>query len=163
MYQNPIEAYTSIQKENLTGRELEASILTRAGLMLKNVQDNWDASDKEEKLMEAIKFNQKVWSFFQAELSDPENALPINIRQDILSLSLSLICLKVFKQSCFIGLCVNRKNCYYKQNREDKLFHIVFFPKLVYEVGNQFLPGMLQILQPTNQVIYCPGKLLNFS
>jgi flagellar protein FlaF len=85
---NAANAYTSMQKETLSGRELEASVLTRAGIMLKNVQDNWNAPDRNEKLNEAIKFNQKVWSFFQAELSDPENPLPKKLREDILNLSI---------------------------------------------------------------------------
>jgi len=88
MNQSPINAYTSIQKEHLSGRELEASVLSRAGLMLKQVQENWDASDRERKLVDAVKFNQKVWSFFQAELSDPENPLPKKLREDILNLSI---------------------------------------------------------------------------
>lgn len=83
-----MDTYSTMQKEALSGRELEASVLTRAALMLKNVQDNWDLQDRDQKLMEAIKFNQKVWSFFQAELSDPENPLPRELRQDILNLSL---------------------------------------------------------------------------
>lgn len=88
MYQNPANTYATMQKEHLSGRELEASVLTRAGIMLKQVQDNWDSSERDAKLLEAIKFNQKVWSFFQAELSDPENPLPKNLREDILNLSL---------------------------------------------------------------------------
>jgi len=88
MYQNPANAYATIQKETLSGRELEASVLTRAGLMLKQVQENWLAPERDAKLLEAIKFNQKVWSFFQAELSDPENPLPKNLREDILNLSI---------------------------------------------------------------------------
>lgn len=88
MQQTSVNAYTTMQKEHLSGRELEASVLTRAGLMLKAVQDNWQTPDREQKLLEAVKFNQKVWSFFQAELSDPENPLPKNLRQDILNLSL---------------------------------------------------------------------------
>lgn len=88
MSQPAINSYTSMQKETLSGRELEASVLTRAGLMLKQVQENWDNPGREEKLLEAIKFNQKVWSFFQAELSDPENPLPKNLKEDILNLSL---------------------------------------------------------------------------
>ncbi len=88
MYQNPANAYNSMQKETLSGRELEASVLTRAGLMLKQVQENWNEPDRDAKLLESIKFNQKIWSFFQAELSDPENPLPKNLRQDILNLSL---------------------------------------------------------------------------
>jgi len=58
-----MDTYSTMQKEALSGRELEASVLTRAALMLKNVQDNWDLQDRDQKLMEAIKFNQKVWSF----------------------------------------------------------------------------------------------------
>lgn len=88
MNQASVAAYTNMQKEHLSGRELEASVLTRAGLMLKAVQENWDTPERDQKLMEAVKFNQKVWSFFQAELSDPDNPLPKNLREDILNLSL---------------------------------------------------------------------------
>lgn len=88
MYQNPADVYTNMQKDALSGRELEASVLTRAGLMLKQVRDAWDAPGRDKRLLEAIKFNQKVWSFFQAELSNPENPLPKNIREDILNLSI---------------------------------------------------------------------------
>ncbi|MDD2733797.1 MAG: flagellar biosynthesis regulator FlaF [Desulfuromonadaceae bacterium] len=88
--QDSVNAYTTMQKQHLTGRELEASVLSRAGLMLKVVKDNWNAPDRDAKLNEAIKFNQKVWSFFQAELSDPSNPLPKNLREDILNLSLFL-------------------------------------------------------------------------
>jgi flagellar protein FlaF len=88
MQQQSVNAYTAVQKEGLSGRELEASVLSRAGLMLKSVKDNWSAPDRDQKLLDAIKFNQKVWSFFQAELSDPENPLPKNLREDILNLSI---------------------------------------------------------------------------
>lgn len=84
----PVNAYTTMQKESLSGRELEASVLSRAGIMLKQVQENWNAPDRDQRLNEAIKFNQKVWSFFQAELSDPENPLPRQLREDILNLSI---------------------------------------------------------------------------
>lgn len=88
MIQNPVNAYTNMQKEVLSGRELEASVLSRAGIMLKQVQENWNAPDRDQKLLDAVKFNQKVWSFFQAELSDPENPMPTKIREDILNLSI---------------------------------------------------------------------------
>ncbi len=88
MQQNTVNAYTNMQKEVLSGRELEASVLSRAGLMLKQLQENWNAPDREAKFLEAIKFNQKVWSFFQAELSDPENPMPKKLREDILNLSI---------------------------------------------------------------------------
>lgn len=88
MNQLNISAYNEMQKNHISGRELEAAVLSRAGLMLKSVKDNWGAPDRDKKLLEAVKFNQKVWSFFQAELADPENPLPKNLREDILNLSI---------------------------------------------------------------------------
>ena len=54
MSQNSVNAYTVQQKENLSGRELEASVLSRAGLMLKSVKDNWGAPDRDQKLLEVM-------------------------------------------------------------------------------------------------------------
>jgi len=85
---NAIREYVGFQKEAMSGRELEASVLTKAGLLLKACQDNWEAPDRESKLLDAIKFNQKVWSFFQAELTEPANPMPKKLREDILNLSL---------------------------------------------------------------------------
>ncbi len=90
MSNNPFNVYQNANKEGMTQRELEASLLTRAGLMLKSCQDNWDAPDRDRRLEEAIKFNQKIWSFFQSELTMPDNPLPKNLREDILNLSLFL-------------------------------------------------------------------------
>lgn len=57
-------------------------------MKLKQCQEKWDSSEKEQLLDEAIRFNQKVWSFFQSELSMPDNPLPKSLREDILNLSL---------------------------------------------------------------------------
>ena len=56
--------------------------------MLKQVKENWDGPHREKKLFEAIRFNQKVWSLFQSELTEPSNPLPKKLREDILNLSL---------------------------------------------------------------------------
>lgn len=78
----------AMEQQALSGRELEASVLTKGGLMLKSCQDNWESADRDAKLMDAIRFNQKIWSFFQAELTDPDNPMPKRLREDILNLSL---------------------------------------------------------------------------
>lgn len=72
----------------MSARELEASVLSKAGLKLKQVQDKWDTPEKDLLLDEAVRYNQKVWSFFQSELSMPDNPLPKKLREDILNLSL---------------------------------------------------------------------------
>lgn len=87
MYANQLETYKSVQKTTMSDREIEASVLTKAALKLKSCRDHWDAADREANLDEALRFNQLMWSIFQAELSKPENPLPKKIREDILSLS----------------------------------------------------------------------------
>jgi flagellar biosynthesis activator protein FlaF len=82
-----IEAYKTAQKTVMSGREIEAAALTKAAAMLKEIQKYWDAPDREEVLLEALKFNQLLWSIFQAELVDENNPLPKKLREDILSLS----------------------------------------------------------------------------
>ena len=88
MYGTQLEAYRTTQKTTLSGRELEASVLTKAALVLQQVQNTWNAEDLDMRLDEAVRFNQKIWSIFQSELSKPDNPLPKKLREDILSLSM---------------------------------------------------------------------------
>ena len=88
MSNSPFAAYEQQSKEFMSPRELEASVLTRAGLKLKQCQEQWNTPEKDKLLDEAVRFNQKVWSFFQSELSMPDNPLPKALREDILNLSL---------------------------------------------------------------------------
>jgi flagellar biosynthesis activator protein FlaF len=81
--------YKRVEKVTIPdGRELEASVLTKAAQLLTYCKNNWQAEDRIDRLSEALKFNQKVWSLFQAELATPENPLPHKIREDLLNLSL---------------------------------------------------------------------------
>lgn len=88
MYATQVEAYQNTEKATMSGREVEASVLVKAALMLQQCQNNWGAADRDAKLDEAIRFNQLVWSIFQGELAKADNPLSREIRQDILSLSL---------------------------------------------------------------------------
>lgn len=86
MSPHELETYRNIQKAGISNRELEASVLTQAALKLKECQKNWNAEDCS-RLDDALKFNQLVWSIFQAELVSEDNSLPTELRRDILSLS----------------------------------------------------------------------------
>jgi flagellar protein FlaF len=88
MYANQAEAYRSVQKATMSGREVEASVLTKGALLLQQCQNNWDAQDRQGRLDEALKYNQAIWSIFESELASPENPLPKKLREDILSLGL---------------------------------------------------------------------------
>jgi flagellar biosynthesis activator protein FlaF len=88
MFATQVEAaYRKTQKSTMSGREIEASVLTQAALKLVSCQDKWGTEGHETRLDEALRFNQLVWSIFQAELAKPENPLPRKLREDLLSLS----------------------------------------------------------------------------
>jgi flagellar protein FlaF len=87
MYANQLKTYQTVSKATMSGREVEAAVLTKAALKLKDCQENWEAGDRDAKLDEALKFNQLIWSIFQAELIKPDHPLPKKLREDIISLS----------------------------------------------------------------------------
>lgn len=88
MYAAQIEVYKTAQKENMSGREIEALALTNAALKLRKCQVDWDSEDREGKRSDALKFNQRVWSILQGELAKDDNPLPVQLKRDLLTLSL---------------------------------------------------------------------------
>ena len=87
MYRNPAETYESINKSTATGRDIEAAVLAKAAKKLKECQQNWDAPDRVDRLDQAIRYNQRIWSILQAELDKEENPLPSQIKVNLLRLS----------------------------------------------------------------------------
>jgi len=87
MFATQVEAYKRTQKSTMSGREIEASVLTQAAVKLLNCQDRWGMEGHNARLDEALRFNQLIWSIFQGEISKPDNPLPKKMREDLLSLS----------------------------------------------------------------------------
>lgn len=100
MYRNPLEAYQAVEKTTMSGRETEARVLTQAALKLKNCQDNWNAEDRNARLDEALKYNQRIWSVFQNELAREDNPLPERLKQDLLRLG-AFIDRRIFETMAF--------------------------------------------------------------
>jgi flagellar biosynthesis activator protein FlaF len=71
----------------MSGRETEARVLTQGALKLIDCQKNWDRPDRIDRLDAALKYNQRIWSIFQAEMIKSDNPLPSNIKRNILQLS----------------------------------------------------------------------------
>ena len=71
----------------MSGRDIEAGALTRCAMLLSDCRKNWDAPDRDDQLAEALRTNQMVWSILQSELVRDDNPLPLDIRQNILTLS----------------------------------------------------------------------------
>ena len=87
MYSSPMQAYETVNKITMSGREIEAAVLNQAALKLKECQDNWQADDRNERLDAALNFNQQIWSILQGELVKADNPLPKQIRKNLLALS----------------------------------------------------------------------------
>ena len=95
-----LRAYETVSKATQSGREIEAAVLTKAAVKLKKCQDNWDADDRDERLDEALRYNQRVWSIFQSELSRDNHELPKKLRLDILRLA-AFIDKRIFETMAF--------------------------------------------------------------
>ena len=86
VYRNPLEAYQTVDRMTMSGRETEARVLAQAALKLKDCQGNWDGEDRNVKLDEALKYNQRIWSILQSELAREDNLLPGQLKQALLRL-----------------------------------------------------------------------------
>lgn len=82
-----LRAYRNSQNITISGRELEASVLSKGANLLKACQDGWEQEGHFARLDEALVFNQRVWTIFQDELIREDNPLPGPVRGDILRLS----------------------------------------------------------------------------
>jgi flagellar biosynthesis activator protein FlaF len=81
------EAYSKSQCAALTDRELEAAVLMKAAALLRHAQAQWASPQRDRLLDEALRFNQRIWTFFQVSLMDKENKLPEEIKSQVLHLS----------------------------------------------------------------------------
>lgn len=79
-------AYKTAQANTNFGRDLEAAVLTRAAQDLRACQDHWEDPGRAQRLEDALRTNQRIWSVFQAELANPSHPMPPQLRRDLLSL-----------------------------------------------------------------------------
>jgi flagellar biosynthesis activator protein FlaF len=86
VYQPALKAYESVNKSTMSGRDVEAETLTKAALKLKACQDGWTTNGRDSNLDSALKYNQRLWCIFQAELENSANALPPALKRDLLRL-----------------------------------------------------------------------------
>ncbi|MBM4188718.1 MAG: flagellar biosynthesis regulator FlaF [Gemmatimonadetes bacterium] len=74
------DAYATVEKITVSGRQLEASALFRVARALQQAQAQWATPGGPARLDEALKLNQKLWTFFQAEISAPDCPLPAELK-----------------------------------------------------------------------------------
>ena len=67
-------------------RELEATVLLKAAARLQAIRDDWDGRAKE--LDDALTYNRKIWTVLVSAVTQPDNPLPAEIRQNVANLGL---------------------------------------------------------------------------
>lgn len=87
MYGSARRAYESGAKSAPSGRELESAALFKAARQLEACRAAWDAPDRGARLDEALRYNQRLWTFFQGELLADGCTLPADLRSNLLRLS----------------------------------------------------------------------------
>ena len=85
MSKDKIAAYAQQQKRNLSPREVEAMAFTKAAVML---EDAKKLTNNIAEFSKALRFNHLLWTIIQADLTDPENHLPPEIKANVMSLSI---------------------------------------------------------------------------
>jgi flagellar protein FlaF len=85
MSKDKVAAYQQQQKRNLTPREVEAMAFTKAALLLEEAKGK---SKNVDEYAKALRFNHLLWTIIQADLTDPANQLPDEIKANVMSLSI---------------------------------------------------------------------------
>mgnify|MGYP001234999365 FL=1 len=87
MRPDPRNAYEAGAKTAVTNRELEATALFKAARKLETCVQDWGQDGHAAQLDEALRYNLRLWTLFQCELSQPEHAMVPDLRRDLLKLS----------------------------------------------------------------------------
>ena len=87
MYGSARRAYESGAKSAPSGRELEAAALFKAARQLEACANAWEQPGRAAQLDEALRYNQRLWTFFQGELLADGCVLPQDLRANLLRLS----------------------------------------------------------------------------
>lgn len=87
MHQTALKAYDTVNRNTMNGREVEAEVLTRAALKLRKCRDKLARDGQQGAILaDALRYNQRVWAVFQAELEKPENLLPDALKAGLFKL-----------------------------------------------------------------------------
>lgn len=82
---DPTKAYAQTQRQTLTAREAEAMALTKAAIKLEDARNK---SGDQAAFADALRHNNLLWTIFQADIADPRNELPSEIKANVMSLSI---------------------------------------------------------------------------
>jgi flagellar protein FlaF len=87
MFASARRTYESGSRAAPSTRELEAAALYKAARQLEACRRDWDGPGHAQRLEEALRYNQRLWTFFQSEMASDDCVLPRELRLNLLHLS----------------------------------------------------------------------------
>jgi flagellar biosynthesis activator protein FlaF len=87
---NKAQSYADVQQDGTDSRALDALVLLKAADRLESIVSQWDSVNSREgldQLAEALRYNQRLWTIYQSELTSSDNPLPPELRRNLLVLS----------------------------------------------------------------------------
>lgn len=81
---NAALAYARTAQATVSPRELEAHLLMKAATKLQAIREDWSKADTE--LAGALLYNRKLWIIFVTSVTEGQNQLPAELRQNIANL-----------------------------------------------------------------------------
>ena len=83
------KAYSATAQKTANPREVEADLLLDAAARLQAIRDGWD--ERKNELSAALLNNRRLWSIFISTVTNPDNPLPAQVRQNIANLGLFVV------------------------------------------------------------------------
>jgi len=80
------KAYGAVAQQTASPRELEAQLLLRAASRLQIIHDDWEG--QRSGLDHALLFNRKLWTVFMTSVTNADNPLPAQLRQNIANIGI---------------------------------------------------------------------------
>jgi flagellar protein FlaF len=84
---NAQQTYAKIQRETLSGRDIEIKVLRKAAVQFRQLLDTANKANQTQQLDTAVRYNLRVWDVFQADWEQPQCPLSASLRADLLRLS----------------------------------------------------------------------------
>ncbi len=85
---NAHTTYKKVEKQTMSGRDVEVQVLRRAAVQYRQVLGATDEATRNTLLDAAVRYNLRVWDVFHADWDRPECPLTTSLRNDLLRLSI---------------------------------------------------------------------------
>lgn len=79
--------YDKLRWKTMSGRQVEGEVLLKAAMLFRRAQGGLDGTCLNTEVEEALDFNRRIWDVLRRGWAEKDCPLPIEVRQNLLNLS----------------------------------------------------------------------------